>query len=135
MTARAPLDLATLHAPLGAVLTGVRDAFEGDPDAIEAVVADDVVWVDGDDELDGVDEVADHFLAHGGWRERFHVLDVEPVEPGRWAVTWVLWLRADATSHRRDGTAHVVLDDGRIASWRASASEREDGSLAPWGGV
>lgn len=44
------------------------------------------------------------------------------------------WLRADATSYRRDGRAEVVLADDRIASWTATATEREDGSLAPWGG-
>jgi hypothetical protein len=120
--------------PLGALLAGVRRAFEGDADAVADVVCDDVVWVDDDDRAEGVDAVVEHFLAHGGWREVFEVREVAADDDGRWVVTWVLWLRADATSYRRDGVARVEVRDGRIAAWSSTASEREDGSLAPWGG-
>lgn len=128
------IPLADLPASLDEVMAGVARAHEGDADAIEAVVAEDVTWIDGDEELAGADEVLGHFLAHGGWRERFHVQDVAPTGDGTWQVTWTLWLRADATSYRRDGVAHVTIDAGRITSWRSTASEHEDGSLAAWGG-
>ena len=120
--------------PLAHVLAGVRRAHEGDADAIADVVTDDVVWVDDDERHDGVDEVVGHFLAHGGWREVFVVDDVRATDDGAYAVDWVLWLRADATSYRRDGHARIELTHGRIAAWRSTATEREDGSLAPWGG-
>lgn len=123
-----------LPPPLAQLLAGVARAFEGDADAIEEVVTDDVVWVDDDDRCDGVDQVVDHFLAHGGWREVFEVRAVAATGDRGWTIDWTLWLRADATSHRRDGRAEVVVADDRIASWTATATECEDGSLAPWGG-
>ena len=127
-----------LGTALDDVLAGVARAHEGDADAIAEVVVDDVVWVDEDDRCEGVDEVVEHFLAHGGWREVFEVREVRPLDGGRWAVDWTLWLRADATSYRREGRAEVVVvtgEDGpRIASWTTSATEHEDGSLAPWSG-
>lgn len=126
--------LADLPGPLDQVMAGVARAHEGDADAIEDVVADDVTWVDGDEQLAGADEVLGHFLAHGGWRERFHVEDVASTGDGGWRVDWTLWLRADSTSYRRDGVADVTIVDGRITSWRSTASEREDGSLAAWAG-
>ncbi|MBY5163684.1 nuclear transport factor 2 family protein [Salsipaludibacter albus] len=124
--------------PLAGLLAGVGRAFEGDADAIEDVVTDDVAWVDDDERLDGVDEVVGHFLAHGGWREVFEVQAARPADDGpdrdHWEVDWTLWLRADSTSYRRDGTSRVVLAGGRIASWTSTATEREDGSLDAWGG-
>ncbi len=119
---------------LDRLLAGVARAHEGDADAIEDVVSSDVVWRDDDEVLEGVDEVVGHFLAHGGWREVFELGAVAPEDPGAWLVDWTLWLRADSTSYRRDGQARVVVDDGRITRWESSATEREDGSLAPWGG-
>lgn len=123
-----------LPPPLADLLVGVGRAFGGAPDAIEDVVTDDVVWVDDDARCDGVDEVVGHFLAHGGWREVFEVRGASLGKDRQWTVDWTLWLRADATSYRRDGRAEVVLADDRIASWTTTATEREDGSLAPWGG-
>jgi hypothetical protein len=115
------------------LLDGVARAHEGDADAVEEVVAPDVVWRDDDDLLHGVDEVVAHFLAHGGWREVFELGAVERQGHGRWLVDWTLWLRADATSLRRDGRARVTVDDGLITRWESSATETEDGSLAAWG--
>lgn len=128
------LDPSDLPPPLATLLAGVGRAHEGDADAIADVVADDVTWVDDDDHLDGVDEVLGHFLAYGGWREVFTVTGVRPLDAGRWEVDWTLWLRADSTSYRRDGRAELVVADDHVLSWRSTASEREDGSLAPWGG-
>jgi len=130
VTARRP----DIPPPLANLLAGVGRAFTGDADAIEDVVTDDVVWIDDDDRCDGVDEVVGHFLAHGGWREVFEVRAVEATDDEHWTVDWILWLRADSTSYRRDGRADVVLADDRIASWTATATEREDGSLAAWDG-
>jgi hypothetical protein len=129
--------------PLADLLAGVGRAFEGDADAITEVVTDDVVWIDDDERLEGVDEVLGHFLAHGGWREVFVMEVVRPDgeavagredADGDWVVNWTLWLRADSTSYRRDGTGHVRVADGRITRWVSTATEREDGSLEAWGG-
>ena len=120
-------------ATVDRLVAGIARAHEGDADAIEEVVASDVVWRDDDDVLDGVDEVVGHFLAHGGWREIFEVDAVTPQGPGQWRLTWTLWLRADSSSYRRDGTAHMVVEDGLVTRWESSATEREDGSLEPWG--
>lgn len=120
-------------ASVDRLVAGIARAHEGDADAIEEVVAPDVVWRDGDDVLEGVDAVMGHFLAHGGWREIFEVDAVTPDGPDQWQVTWTLWLRADSSSYRRDGLARLVVADGSVASWSSTATEREDGSLAPWG--
>jgi len=126
--------MSTGDHELDRLLVGVGRAHEGDADAIEEVVSPDVVWRDDDEVLEGVDEVVGHFLAHGGWREVFELGPVRPEGPAAWLVDWTLWLRADSTSYRRDGQARVVVDGGRITRWESSATEREDGSLAAWGG-
>ncbi len=132
----------TIPPPLADLLAGVGRAHEGDADAIAEVVTDDVTWIDDDERLDGVDEVLVHFLAHGGWREVFVVAGTRPADDsgatvtsdGAWDVDWTLWLRADSTSYRRDGTARMQVQDQRIVRWVSTAVEREDGSLEAWGG-
>ncbi len=120
-------------AAVDRLVTGIARAHEGDADAIEEVVAPEVVWRDDDDVLDGVDELVGHFLAHGGWREVFEVSEIEHLDTGEWRLTWTLWLRADASSYRRDGDARMTVTEGLVTSWSSSATEREDGSLAAWG--
>ena len=111
-----------------AVLASLVAAHEGDADAADDAFAPDAVLIDDGMELRGLDEIRNHFLAFGGRREKFEITDVQPGQ-----IQWRLHYRADASAFVQEGSARVVMTDGRIARWDSDWVERETG-LDAWGG-
>jgi hypothetical protein len=108
------------------LLTALRRAHEGDPDAAEEAFAEDATYVDETEgvQLEGLDEVVDHLSALGGRRERFLVTSVE-VEGDTVVVGYDLCFQADADAFAQRGTATLRLDGDRVVAWRCRWTEVE----------
>lgn len=117
---------------LDSLVARVADGYQGGAFETREALADDVVFRDGPDLLEGADAVLDHLAVHGSRRERFEVRDVLH-DGDRAAVAYTLAFRADAVAYAQRGTAWLEVRDGLIARWDATWVEVET-DLSPWGG-
>lgn len=118
--------MASSHDEL---LAAIRGAHEGDPDAAEAAFADDATYLDETEgvELEGIDEIVEHLAALGGRRERFLVTGITGTQESDTALrlSYDLCFQADAQAFAQRGAADLVIDDGRVSSWRCRWAEVE----------